>query len=50
MERIGDVLDIDAAEDKKEIKRVYARRSKETHPEEKPEEFQGICFLIEKYG
>lgn len=42
MERIWDILGIDATKDKREIKRAYARLSKEIHPEEKPEEFQRL--------
>lgn len=42
MERIWEILKIDATEDKREIKRAYARLSREIHPEEKPEEFQRL--------
>lgn len=42
MDRIWDILRIDATRDKKEIRRAYARLSKEIHPEEKPEEFQKL--------
>lgn len=42
MERIWEILKVDATEDKREIKRAYARLSREIHPEEKPEEFQRL--------
>lgn len=42
MDRIWDILGIDATKDKREIKKAYARLSKEIHPEEKPEEFQRL--------
>lgn len=37
---IWKVLGIVPTKDKKQIKRAYATRSKEVHPEEKPEEFR----------
>lgn len=46
MDRIWDILRIEATTDKREIKRAYASRTKEIHPEEKPEEFQ---ILYEAY-
>ena len=52
MERIWDVLQIEATKDRKEIKKAYARLSKEIHPEEKPEEFQlneMLLYLVEEY-
>ena len=52
MERIWDVLQIEATKDRKEIKKAYARLSKEIHPEEKPEEFQlneMLLHLVEAY-
>lgn len=42
MDRIWEILKIDATEDKREIKRAYARLSREIHPEERPEEFQRL--------
>ena len=42
MEQIWDVLQIEPTKNIREIKRAYARRSKEIHPEEKPEEFQNL--------
>lgn len=42
MDRIWEILQIEATRDKKEIRRAYARLSKEIHPEEKPEEFQDL--------
>lgn len=46
MSRIWDILQMEATTDKREIKKAYARRAKEIHPEEKPEEFQ---MLYEAY-
>ena len=46
MSQIWDILQIEATTDKREIKKAYARRAKEIHPEEKPEEFQ---MLYEAY-
>lgn len=40
MDRIWDILQIEATTDKREIKKAYARRTREIHPEEKPEEFR----------
>lgn len=37
---IWDILEIDPTSDKRVIKKAYAARVKEIHPEEKPEEFQ----------
>ena len=48
MERIWDVLQIEATKDRKEIKKAYARLSKEIHPEEKPEEFQKLYEAYQK--
>ncbi len=48
MDWIWDVLQIKATTDKREIKRAYARRSKEIHPEENPEEFQKLYEAYQK--
>ena len=48
MERIWDILQIAVTKDKKEIKRAYARLSKEIHPEERPEEFQRLYEAYQK--
>lgn len=40
MGSIWDVLQIEATTDQKKIKRAYAARSREIHPEESPQEFQ----------
>lgn len=48
MERIWDVLQIEVTKDKKEIKRAYARLSREIHPEEKPEEFRRLYDAYQK--
>lgn len=37
-----DVLGIEPTQDKKEIKKAYARLLKQYHPEENPEEFKQI--------
>lgn len=39
---IWEILGIDRTTDLKEIKRAYARRAKQWHPEEHPEEFQRL--------
>lgn len=46
MNRIWDILQIEPTIDKREIRKAYARLSKEIHPEEKLEEFQ---ILYEAY-
>lgn len=48
MERIWDILQIDAEADVRDIKRAYARLSREIHPEEKPEEFQRLYEAYQK--
>lgn len=48
MGQIWDVLQIEATKDKKEIRRAYARLSREIHPEEKPEEFQRLYEAYQK--
>ena len=48
MDRIWDTLQIDEGADKKEIKKAYARLSREIHPEEKPEEFQRLYEAYQK--
>lgn len=48
MDRIWDILQIDEGADKREIKRAYARLSREIHPEEKPEEFQRLYEAYQK--
>ena len=48
MERIWDILQIDRGADRGEIKRAYARLSKEIHPEERPEEFQRLYEAYHK--
>lgn len=48
MNRIWDILHIEATTDKREIKKAYARRTKEIHPEEKPEEFQMLHEAYQK--
>lgn len=45
---IWDILQIDEGADKKEIKKAYARLSREVHPEEKPEEFQRLYEAYQK--
>lgn len=40
MEGIWDILQIEKTTDRKEIKRAYASRAKEIHPEEDPQAFQ----------
>lgn len=42
MGRIWDVLQIEPTTDKRAIKKAYACRSKEIHPEERPEEFRAL--------
>lgn len=48
MDRIWEILQIEATKDTREIKRAYARLSKEIHPEEKPEEFQKLYDAYQK--
>lgn len=48
MDRIWDILQIDEGADKREIKRAYARLSREIHPEERPEEFQRLYEAYQK--
>lgn len=42
MATIWDMLGITPTRDKRVIKKAYAARVKEIHPEEKPEEFQAL--------
>lgn len=42
MSSIWDVLRIEETTDKRVIKKAYAARSREVHPEEKPQEFQAL--------
>lgn len=42
MKNCWDVLGIEPATDKKTIKRAYAAKTREIHPEEKPEEFKQL--------
>lgn len=42
MRQIWDILQIEPTTDKRAVKRAYANRAKEIHPEEKPEEFQRL--------
>lgn len=42
MRNIWEILGIDATTDKKEIKKAYAKKTKEFHPKDNPEEFQII--------
>lgn len=42
MDRIWNILQTEATTDKRKIRSAYARRSREIHPEEKPEEFQEL--------
>ena len=46
--QIWDILQIDAGADKREIKRAYARLSKEIHPDARPEEFQRLYEAYQK--
>ncbi len=46
MDQIWDILQIKATKDKREIKRAYARRTRDIHPEENQKEFQ---ILYESY-
>lgn len=39
---VWDILQIEPTDDKRVIKKAYARRSREIHPEEKPEEFKQL--------
>lgn len=44
-----DVLGIEPTQDKKEIKKAYARLLKQYHPEENPEEFKQIQTAYQQY-
>lgn len=48
MINIWKILGIEPTTDKKAIRRAYAARSKETHPEEKPEEFRMLYEAYQK--
>ena len=45
---IWKILEIEPTTDRKAIRRAYAARSKETHPEEKPEEFRMLYEAYQK--
>ena len=42
MDRIWDILQIEETTDQGKIRRAYAARCRELHPEEKPQEFQAL--------
>ena len=48
MNNIWEILGIAPTDSKKEIRKAYAAKSREIHPEEKPEEFQQLKDAYEK--